>query len=78
MQPIGDGGNDAIGLCISEAMRLAVGEGLAVGRVDQRERIGAAVCVAAKDVFDGDGSRCVRRRVGGRLIAEDHCSARFG
>ncbi len=70
--------DDAVGLRIGEAMRLAVGKGLAVGRVDQRQRVGTALCVAAEDVVDGDGVGAVRRRAGGRLIAEDHCSARLG
>ena len=77
-QPGGDGCDDAVGLRIGEAMRRPVGKGFAVGRVDQRQRVGTAPCLTAENVVDGDGVRSVRLSGGGGRRAEDHCCARLG
>ena len=51
-QPSGDGRNHAIGLRIGEAARLAVGEALAVGRVDERNVVGPPLRRPAQQLIE--------------------------
>ena len=78
-QPAGDRGDHAVGLGKGEPARRPVGEGLPVGRVGERQRVGPPLGEAAEHLLDGEAvARVRRRRRGGCGIAEDHCSARFG
>jgi hypothetical protein len=51
-QPRGDGADNAIGIGVGEAMRLAAGKARAVERIDQRRRVRPASRVAAENVVE--------------------------
>ena len=51
-QPGGERRNGAVGLRIGQPPRRAAGEARAVGRIDQRQRVGAAHAGAAEQVVE--------------------------
>jgi hypothetical protein len=72
-QPFGHRRDRPLGLCISQAARGAVGDALAVGRVDQRDGVGPACGGAAKQVIEGRARALGEHRgVLGRGLSEDH------
>ena len=68
-QPRSDRGDRAVGLRVGERRGAAVGEGFAVGRIGQRERVGTAHAGAAEQVVERrGGSPSERLRRGSRII----------
>ncbi len=71
-QPAGDRRNHAIGLCIGEGAGREVGETLAVGWVDQRDRIRPPFDGATKQVVEGRATANARVHRFAVGFAEDH------
>ena len=66
-QPPGDGRDHAIGLRIGEAARLAVGEAVAVGRIEQRNVVGPPLRRPAEQLVERGASADARSRPVGRV-----------
>ena len=71
-QPHGDGGDDAVRLGKRQAVRRAVGEGLAVERIGDGDGVGAERRGAAEHLVDGRFRAGLAASASG--IAEDHRS----
>ena len=71
-QPAGDRGNHAISLCISQLAGRSVGEDLAVGRIDQRQRVGPPFRVAAEQVIERGTPANARGQVLVMQVGENH------
>ncbi len=71
-QPAGNCRNHAISLCISQPAGCAIGEGRAVGWIDQRQRVRPPFRVAAEQVIERGASTNARRQVLVMQVGENH------